>query len=269
MDTTAALLPQLVKLIKAAGEAVMKVYDTSFSVEYKEDNSPLTLADKLSHEIICTTLRKHSPFPVLSEEMAEAGYEERKKWDTFWLVDPLDGTKEFVKRNGEFTVNIALVKHTMPVMGLIYLPVHKTLYYALKNRGAYRILNMNTITLPEKEEDVFKISEKLPVKTAVHKTFTIIASRSHTSPETDAFIAKEAEEHGEVDITSVGSSIKFCRVAEGTADAYPRFAPTMEWDTAAGQIIAEEAGKKVTLADGRTPLSYNKEILVNPHFIVI
>jgi len=263
------LLPKLIGLTVAAGEAIMQVYDSPFSVEYKEDNSPLTIADKLSHEIISTGLRKLSTYPVLSEEMAETAYAERKDWKTFWLVDPLDGTKEFIKHNGEFTVNIALIEDGKPIMGFIYIPVRKTLYYAIKNNGAYRILNVfNALPLKTKD-DISKNSEKLPVKHDEKSDYTIVASRSHNSPETDAFIEKKKKENGVVNLVSAGSSIKFCLVAEGKADAYPRFAPTMEWDSGAGQIIAEEAGKKVVLTDGITALSYNKQSLVNPHFLVI
>jgi len=263
------LLPDLSWLIIAAGEAILKVYESPFSVEYKEDHSPLTLADKLSHEIISTGLRKLASYPVLSEEMAEVGYEERKDWTTFWLVDPLDGTKEFIKRNGEFTVNIALIEGTAPIMGFIYLPVHKVLYYAMKNGGSWCITNTDRISALKTKEDILNISKRLPDENNKKRNFTIVASRSHNSPETEAFIEQAKAKHGKVDIVSAGSSIKFCLVAEGKADAYPRFAPTMEWDSAAGQIIAEEAGKKVLIGNSVTPLSYNKQSLVNPHFLVI
>jgi 3'(2'), 5'-bisphosphate nucleotidase len=254
-----------IELAIAAGEAIIQVYNSPFSVEYKEDNSPLTLADKLSHEIISSGLKKYSTYPVLSEEMAETPYEERKNWKTFWLVDPLDGTKEFIKRNGEFTVNIALIEGTKAVMGFIYLPVNKVLYYAIKGKGAYRVAHLPS----KKGEEIIKAAEKLPLAKTAKQDFTIVASRSHNSPETEAFINEQKGKHGAVSIVSAGSSIKFCLVAEGTADAYPRYAPTMEWDSAAGQAIVEEAGKKVTLSDGKTPLAYNKQSLVNPHFLVI
>lgn len=268
-NNTHDLLPEIIHLVIAAGEAVMTVYNTPFDVEYKDDNSPLTLADKLSNEIIATALRKYSNAPVLSEEMAEIPYEKRKGWTTFWLVDPLDGTKEFVKKNGEFTVNIALVENGMPVMGFIYLPVFKSLYFAVKNKGAYRINDVQKITGLKTDAEMLEASEKLPVRNNEPESYTIVASRSHNSPDTEAFIAEKKKEHGTVATVSAGSSIKFCLVAEGRAHAYPRFAPTMEWDTAAGQVIAEEAGKKVLLTDFKTPLSYNKESLLNPYFIVI
>lgn len=167
--------------------------------------------------------------------MTETPYTERKSWKTFWLVDPLDGTKEFIKHNGEFTVNIALIEDNKPILGFIYLPVRKTLYYAIKNNGAYRLLNIfNALPLKTKD-DISKNSERVPVEQDEKRNFTIIASRSHHSPETDAFIEKEKKQYGAVNLISAGSSIKFCLVAEGKADAYPRFAPTMEWDSGAGR----------------------------------
>jgi 3'(2'), 5'-bisphosphate nucleotidase len=265
-DEIVTLPAKLAELIIAAGEAILKVYDSPFSVEYKEDNSPLTLADKLSHEIISTGLRKLTAYPVISEEMAEVIYEKRKDWDTFWLVDPLDGTKEFVKRNGEFTVNIALIENGKPVLGFIYIPVQRILYYAVQGKGAYKVANIQS----NNGEDIIKAGEKLPLPQSADKEFTILGSRSHQSELlTDAFINEQKAKHNSIRIMTSGSSIKFCMVAEGIADAYPRFSPTMEWDSAAGQAIVEEAGKKVVLIDGITPLSYNKQSLVNPHFLVI
>jgi len=264
-DEINGLPVKIAELIVAAGEAILKVYESAFSVEYKEDNSPLTLADKLSHEIISTGLRKIAAYPVISEEMAEVTYEERKGWHTFWLVDPLDGTKEFVKRNGEFTVNIALIEKGKPVMGYIYIPVQRMLYFAIQGKGAYRVKNIQS----NKGDDIIKSGKKLPLKESEHSDFAILGSRSHQSELTDAFINEQKAKHSAIRIMTSGSSIKFCMVAEGTADAYPRFSPTMEWDSAAGQAIVEEAGKRVVLSDGKTPLSYNKESLVNPHFLVI
>jgi 3'(2'), 5'-bisphosphate nucleotidase len=269
MDNPEVLLTNIINLAIAAGEAIMQVYDSPFSVEYKEDNSPLTLADKNSHEVIEAGLKKCSGYPLLSEEMAQADYEVRKGWKTFWLVDPLDGTKEFVKRNGEFTVNIALIEDGKPIMGVIYLPVHRVLYYSSKGKGAHRIKDINPKLEFKDMQEIKSACKKLPAEKPASGVFTIVASRSHNSPETEAFIAHEKEKHGNVTTVSAGSSIKFCLVAEGKADAYPRFAPTMEWDTGAGQAIAEEAGKRVVLIDGKTPLSYNKQSLLNPGFIVI
>jgi 3'(2'), 5'-bisphosphate nucleotidase len=244
----------------------MDVYSKPFEVEYKEDNSPLTLADKISNDIISSGVKRTEYSLILSEEMAEVPYEERKKWKNFWLVDPLDGTKEFVKRNGEFTVNIALISNGVPVLGLIYLPVIQTLYYAIKGKGAYRIQEAGKF-IYQTIEQLQKTAEKLPLSNN-KRDYTIIASRSHLSPETEEFINKEEKKHGKVNTISAGSSIKFCLVAEGRADVYPRFAPTMEWDTAAGQVITEEVGKMVLNMETNKPLVYNKKNLVNPFFLV-
>jgi 3'(2'), 5'-bisphosphate nucleotidase len=271
-DISDKLLLQTVNLITLAGQSVIQVYSEPFDVEYKEDNSPLTSADMISNLVISSGL-KVTEYPlVLSEEMAQVPYEERKNWKNFWLVDPLDGTKEFVKRNGEFTVNIALISDGLPVFGLIYLPVPKTLYFAIKGQGAYRILNADVIVYNKDEQlmksELMKNAERLPLKGNA-RDYTIIASRSHLSSETEAFINKEKEKHKNINTISAGSSIKFCLVAEGRADAYPRFAPTMEWDTAAGQIIVEETGKRVLNMETKEVLSYNKKSLLNPSFLVV
>lgn len=251
-----------------AGERILDVYndpESDFSVERKADNSPLTIADKMSHEVIAEYLHT-SPYPVLSEEGKEISYNERKKWQKFWLVDPLDGTKEFIKRNGEFTINIALIENGDPVMGVIYVPVFKTLYFGKHSVGAWKmncIIDRSEITIELLEKE----GEKLPVVDPGRK-FTVVGSRSHNNEETTAYIKQLEKEYGEIEILSKGSSLKICMVAEGSADVYPRFGPTMEWDTAAGHAIAFAAGKNVTLADHKTPLEYNKENLLNPFFIV-
>ncbi|WP_321369283.1 3'(2'),5'-bisphosphate nucleotidase CysQ [uncultured Draconibacterium sp.] len=251
-----------------AGEKILEVYNdpnSNFSVERKADNSPLTIADKMSHEVIAGFLQSSS-YPVLSEEGKEISYNERKEWQKFWLVDPLDGTKEFIKRNGEFTVNIALVEKGSPVMGVIYVPVTRTLYFGELGTGAWKmeLQDIGTeLTIDELKEQGIKI----PV-TDSERQFTVVGSRSHSNEETAAFIKSLEEEHGEIEIMSKGSSLKICMVAEGSADIYPRFGPTMEWDTGAGHAIAAAAGKNVTLADHKTPLKYNKENLLNPFFIV-
>ncbi len=251
-----------------AGKVILEVYDTEdFDVNMKSDNSPLTRADKKAHEQIVSYL-DDTDLPVLSEEGKEMAYNERKDWEYFWLVDPLDGTKEFIKRNGEFTVNIALIHKGIPVLGVIYVPVLKELYFASEKGGAYK----NSGVLPD---DAQKISlpilkEKaasLPLQ-GLKEKFTIVGSRSHMSPETEEFIKHLAGIYGDVDIISKGSSLKLCMVAEGRADVYPRFAPTMEWDTGAGHAIALGAGFVVTKQDGKTLLDYNKENLLNPWFIV-
>lgn len=247
-----------------AGEEILKIYNSNFEVEIKGDNSPLTLADKNAHTIICDYLNETN-YPILSEEGKEIDYEIRKKWDYFWMVDPLDGTKEFIKRNGEFTVNIALIHNQKPIMGVIYIPVSQTLYFASKEIGSFKI-EKATSDFQSLDELVFK-SKKLPLNTIKNK-FTVVASRSHLSEETEMFVDGLRETHKEIDFISSGSSIKLCLVAEGRADIYPRFAPTMEWDTAAGQAICEMAGKHVFDYISNNPLIYNKKNLLNNWFIV-
>lgn len=264
------MLQDLETAIKAAlraGLEILSIYDdplADFSVERKADNSPLTIADKKSHEAIMGFLET-TRYPVLSEEGRDIPYAERAQWDTLWIVDPLDGTKEFIKRNGEFTVNIALVRKGVPVLGVIYLPVKQQLYFAAEGIGAYKCLAMPADTRPM--EQWLEISSRLPLDTG-HDRFVVVASRSHCSPETLDFIAQLEQEHGQVERVSSGSSIKICLVAEGTADVYPRFAPTMEWDTAAGHAIALMAGKEVYQYPAMQPMVYNKEDLLNPWFIV-
>lgn len=251
-----------------AGEKILSIYNdpaSDFQIERKADNSPLTIADRKAHETICDHLC-NTPFPLLSEEGKHLPYAERQSWETLWIVDPLDGTKEFIKRNGEFTVNIALVHKSVPVMGVIYLPVKKELYFAEENLGAYKLAG---IVAREKAslDDLIASAIRLPEK-SLHDAFVIVASRSHLTPETEAYIEEMKKCHREVELISSGSSIKICLVAEGKADVYPRFAPTMEWDTAAGHAIARAAGMEIYQADKEEPLLYNKEDLLNPWFIV-
>lgn len=251
-----------------AGEGIMTIYtdpNSDFGIERKSDNSPLTVADKKSHEIIMSYLEK-TEFPILSEEGKHMPYVERKDWETLWIVDPLDGTKEFIKRNGEFTVNIALVNNGVPVLGVIYLPVKRILYYGSKSTGSFKIeipKNANESYVFENQKHAVLLPEK-----EEGRRFRIVASRSHCSDETKAFIEELEKEHGEAELVSSGSSIKICMVADGSADIYPRFAPTMEWDTAAGHAIALYAGKQIYQQDNINPLTYNKENLLNPYFIV-
>lgn len=253
--------------IKAAlkgGEEILKVYGSEFSIEQKDDKSPLTLADKNAHESICSDL-EDSGFNVLSEEGRNIPYNERKSWDYFWMVDPLDGTKEFIKRNGEFTVNIALINEQKAVLGVIYIPVTRTLYFAAKDTGSFKLII--TGILPDTLEGIISVATRLPVELR-SKKFTVVASRSHLSEETEMFIDGLRTVHKDVEFISSGSSVKLCLVAEGAADVYPRFAPTMEWDTAAGQAICEIAGKGVIDYSANKPLLYNKHDLLNPWFIV-
>jgi len=266
-----ALIPALLRISRDAGKAILGVYGSDFAVEHKDDRSPLTLADRRSHEVITEGLLSllDLRLPVLSEEGKNIPYEERRSWDLFWLVDPLDGTKEFIKRNGEFTVNIALIQRGNPLLGIIYIPVKDTFYFGAQGLGSYR-LDSSEMLSPASLETTLGAATRLPL--APHVTphpspFTVVGSRSHMSTETEQFINTQEAAHGKIAFISAGSSLKFCLVAEGKADVYPRFAPTMEWDTAAGQAIVEQAGGSVLRADTGRPLIYNKENLLNPGFI--
>ena len=262
-----ALIWQAVTAAIPAGKAILKVYDTPFEVSTKADSSPLTLADMESHRIISEKLSPTS-IPVLSEEGKDIPYTERRHWSLFWLVDPLDGTKEFVNRNGDFTVNIALINDGYPIAGVIYVPVTDILYLGLPDKGAYRFSGAAMLLTQHMElSGMLGQGIRLPV-TDTTEAFTVVCSRSHMSPETEAYIDELREEFGEIEYASRGSSLKLCMVAEGEADVYPRFAPTMEWDTAAGQAIAECAGAVVVEAENSERLRYNKENLLNPWFIV-
>ncbi|NNC82682.1 MAG: 3'(2'),5'-bisphosphate nucleotidase CysQ [Flavobacteriales bacterium] len=247
------------------GREILEVYSSEFAVEMKDDRSPLTMADKRAHEAIMEQLKK-SDLPILSEEGKEMPYDHRKEWERFWMVDPLDGTKEFIKRNGEFTVNIALIEQGIPIMGVIYVPVRKELYVGMKDEGAFKVDGVE-VDQTWTWETCSSQGDKLP-KAQGDRPFMVVGSRSHMSPETESFIEELKAEHGEVDIVSMGSSLKICLVAEGVADVYPRYAPTMEWDTAAGHGIALGAGCEVTDHSTGRPMRYNKENLLNNWFLV-
>ena len=247
------------------GKEILEVYSSEIAVEMKEDRSPLTLADKNAHKAIMSQLEK-TDLPILSEEGKEMDYAERSQWNRFWMVDPLDGTKEFIKRNGEFTVNIALIEDGVPIAGVIYVPVREELYVGVKGQGSHKLSNVgasDAVTIAQLRDSGLK----LPVINT-DRPFMVVGSRSHMSPETEAFIEELKAEHGEVDIVSMGSSLKICLVAEGAADVYPRYAPTMEWDTAAGHGIALGAGCQVTDYNTGEPMRYNKENLLNNWFLV-
>lgn len=251
-----------------AGKLIMDIYtdpEADFGIERKADNSPLTRADKAAHELISNVLSV-TPFPVLSEEGQEIPYLERKKWNTLWIVDPLDGTKEFIKKNGEFTVNIALVEKGVPVLGVIYVPVRKEMYFSIDSMGAFKIAGIDSTDQPSMDE-MMQNAVRLPMSLG-HQGIVVVASRSHQTEETTSFIENLRKQGQPVTLISSGSSLKICLVAEGTADIYPRFAPTMEWDTAAGHAIARAAGCEIYHVDGKTPLRYNKEHLLNPWFLV-
>ena len=225
------------------------------------------MADRKAHDVIKTYLEK-TDIPILSEEGGDIAYTDRVNWPFFWLVDPLDGTKEFIKKNGEFTVNIALVEEGNPILGVVYAPYVEDLYFGEKDFGAYKVENLKDTEGNFNDlNDLMKRGINLP-KSEHREKLVVVASRSHLNEDTQAFIDQLKEQHGEVDFISKGSSLKICMVAEGNADIYPRFAPTMEWDTAAGHGVAVSAGFHVTEKDEKTPLKYNKEILKNPWFIV-
>jgi 3'(2'), 5'-bisphosphate nucleotidase len=251
-------LDYLIAAARDAGAAILEVYKTDFGVTRKDDASPLTEADLRSHHLITARLRERYPeTPIVSEENGEdTPYEVRGQWQEFWLVDPLDGTKEFIKRNGQFTVNIALIREGRPVAGVVYAPVLGHLYYALEGHGAFKIA-----------ADAAPVRLQPAAQTNGDR-LVIAGSLSHPTPEMDAFVAEQRSKYKQVEFLPMGSSLKICLVAAGAADIYPRFGPTMEWDTAAAHAVAREAGRKV-IAHGTThELPYNKRSLLNGWFIV-
>ena len=263
MNTKYLLLTAINAAIKA-GHEIMKVYESDFDVENKEDNTPLTIADKKSNVIIEEAL-KESNIPYLSEEGKNILYQTRKEWEYLWIVDPLDGTKEFIKRNGEFTVNIALIKEKKPIMGVIYVPCTKELYFSLEGLGSYKIEIDNYV---KDLNHLINLSVKLPVH-CERSEYVVVGSRSHMTKETKDYFDLMKMKKQEVRVLAIGSSLKICMVAEGRADSYPRYAPTMEWDTAAGHAIANMAGFKVLEYNSSEEIIYNKESLLNPWFLVV
>ena len=245
-------LPAIIDIAEQAGQAILAVYqqdNSAFNITGKADDSPLTAADLAAHKLIVKALTALTPeLPVLSEEAADISWDIRKTWQRYWLVDPLDGTKEFIKRNGEFTVNIALIEHGEPVLGVIHAPVLAKTYYAAKGQGAFLKQGATSKAIA-----VAKPSD----------TVRVVGSRSHPSPDLAGYLTQFPKH----DMVPVGSSLKFCLVAEGSADVYPRFGPTMQWDTGAGHIIALEAGASVSF-DGIASKMYQRENLRNPNFIV-
>ena len=248
-----------------AGKAIEEIYELKdFQISSKSDDSPLTIADKKANNIINNVLRP-SGIPIISEENKQIDYEIRKNWDTCWIVDPLDGTKEFIKRNGEFTVNIALVKNGNPVLGVIFAPALKMLYFADVSQGkAYKVPVSGGSEMEKILSEVTEMKPDIP-----NTTIKVVGSRSHMNDATTQFIEElEKEYEGGVEVVSKGSSLKFCLVAEGQAHVYPRFAPTMEWDTAAGQAICEAVGLEVTSRETGESITYNRTNMLNPHFLV-
>ena len=244
-----------------AGREILTIYNDGFSVKTKADNSPITEADKNAHNVIISALKKTN-LPILSEEGDQTSYQKRKNWKQFWMVDPLDGTKEFINKNGEFTVNIALIENGVPTMGVVYIPVTQTLYFA--DKLAYKIGKISETIFSIKS--LFGKTEQLPLKNS-RSSYIVLASRSHINDQTEQFIHQLKEKHENLTIQQKGSSLKFCSIAEGSADIYPRFGPTMEWDTAAGHAIINATSGAVISWKTKKILQYNKENLLNPGFI--
>lgn len=266
---TPAAITLAIRAALHAGRDIMEIYtdpSQDFGIERKADHSPLTLADKAAHRRIMEYLAP-TEVPVLSEEGAHLPYAERRLWDRFWLVDPLDGTKEFIKKNGEFTVNIALIVAQRAHMGVIYVPAQRVLYFGDPLIGSYKVSDIEALGPDERLPDLLARAQRLPLAPE-ERPYTIVASRSHLSPETQQFIDEARRSHPDLQTVSSGSSLKICLVAEGRADVYPRYAPTMEWDTGAGHAIACCAGFGVYKPDSEQQLRYNKEDLHNPWFIV-
>ena len=260
------LLKIIISASIVAGKEILKIYNTNFEIEYKEDESPLTMADKNANDIIVSFLQE-TGIPILSEEGRSIAYNERKNWDELWIVDPLDGTKEFVNKNDEFTVNIALIRNNKPVMGVVYAPVLDELYFGDKELGAYKLYNASHNI--DKVDEVMNLAIKLP-KSNTKSYFGIVASRSHLTQETTDYINKISQGKENVKIISKGSSLKIVMIAEGVADVYPRFAPTSEWDTAAGHAVVLASGCRIVQAKApKDEVVYNKKDILNPWFIVL
>ncbi|MDA8979697.1 3'(2'),5'-bisphosphate nucleotidase CysQ [Chitinophagales bacterium] len=251
-------IKKIINIAREAGDAILAIYEKDFEVYTKNDESPLTEADQAANAIILDQLLASYPdIPYISEEVKQQSYEERKDWEYCWLIDPLDGTKEFIKKNGEFTVNIALIHRGVPVLGVVHVPVQNKTYYASKGEGAFVIENNNVPQLIENRSHYSDLEQ-----------IVVVASRSHLSQEVVDFVDDLKAKGKEVEFLSSGSSLKFCLVAEGKAHVYPRLAPTMEWDTAAAHAVCLEAGKDVLVYDTRQAMQYNREDLLNPWFIV-
>ena len=257
------LLETAIQASLEAGAQIMSIYESGdFDINLKKDDSPLTKADIASHEAIMSYL-EGTNIPVLSEEGKDIDYNKRRNWSQLWIVDPLDGTKEFIKKNGEFTVNIALIEEQKPILGVIYVPALKTLYFAEKNLGSFKVSGISD----DQPKEILKKAKKLPLINE-RQPYTVVASKSHLSPETEDYILELKRTHGSVETISKGSSLKLCMVAEGIADCYPRFAPTMEWDTAAGHAICSFAGKVVIDQNSQEEMTYNRQNLLNHWFLV-
>ena len=268
-----------------AGEAILAVYQDDIDVTYKEDKTPLTLADKQANTIIGNYLSTEAfrHIPILSEEGKHAPYDKRKTWEYFWLVDPLDGTKEFINRRGEFTVNIALIHKNRPVLGVLFVPVNGFIYFAAEGLGSYKLHSAEILAQLSSDKGwakngssplgtIVDLANRLPLDQSGYRSGSkvrIVGSRSHATQGLENFVHTMNKRYGEVEFVPAGSALKFGLIAEGIADIYPRFGPTMEWDTGAGQCIVEQAGGAVLHLSEKKPLYYNKKDLSNPDFICV
>lgn len=262
-------LPVAVAAALAAGREILAVYASDFAVTAKADDSPLTAADTRAHRVIRDALAP-TGLPLLSEEGRQIPYAERRHWERLWIVDPLDGTKEFVSRNGEFTVNIALVEDQRPSTGVIFEPVADRLYVGIRGEGAWRIEAATRRLAGGRDAAAWdQAGTRLPLPRTADRPFTVVGSRRHANPTADNFVLDLRRRHDPLTFVAAGSALKFCRLAEGAADVYPRPAPTMEWDTAAGQGILEAVGGRVLIWDSDQPLCYNRPDLVNPGFAAL
>jgi 3'(2'), 5'-bisphosphate nucleotidase len=254
-----------IKAAIEAGDEIMRIYATDFEVEYKADDSPLTIADQASNRVIMSYLEP-TEIPIISEENKAIDYQTRKNWPSCWIVDPIDGTKEFIKKNGEFTINIALVEHQKPIFGVIYVPATSEFYVGDVHQN--KAIKFTVPTTPYELETLLNDAKVLSPKTNTD-TIEVVGSRSHMNDDTKNFIQSLEQQYQKpVEIVSKGSSLKFCLVAEGKADVYPRYAPTMEWDTAAGQAICSAAGLSVISLETQKEMMYNRENLLNGYFHV-
>lgn len=265
LETVYKKKENIFEIIVRAGNEIIKVYQSNdFQVEMKSDQTPLTTADRKSNQVIVNGLKELFPqIPILSEESKKIPYQVRERWEYLWIVDPLDGTKEFIKKNGEFSINLALIKNNDPVFGIIDIPVLDVLYYAMKGKGAYK---------REGDGALFQLpfeNTKKQIKKAVNTRIRMICSKSHYTEETKRYVDRISKHYSDIEMISVGSAIKFVYLAENKADIYPRLAPTMEWDIAAGQMILEETGGKIVDYQRKKPLMYNKEDLKNPWFVAV
>ncbi len=263
------LITHVVNAAIKAGAAIMDIYNspTSYDISIKSDNTPITAADRAAHNILKDTLGA-TRIPILSEEGREMRYEERRNWELFWLVDPLDGTMEFIERNNEFTVNIALMSNKKCIISVIYVPYLEKLYIAEKDSGAYICVGVTPDANSNMSYSEFSIScERLPLPQPPHQNPIVAISRSHNTPETYAHIEQLRSKHPQIEVIEQGSSYKFCMLAEGAVDYYVRTTATSEWDTAAGELILAEVGGSTLTLEGNEKLRYNKENLHNPHFV--